>query len=121
MVSNKVDDFPSMDELLKANQKQIGKIPAIKFLKKFKRFEVVKGSKGKNPKMDNILKYRGSAIPMDELAMICAFMYWNDDSNYPRQWGYEGGEKFRKFINEAMTVGFPTRESVEKHKLPLLK
>ena len=121
MVKPSLDDFPSRDELLKTNQKQTGKIPAIKFLKKFNKrhgntFEVVKGQSGKNPEMDWILKYHGRRIPMHEVAMICAFLYWNEDSIWPRP-KHEGGEKFRAFIDTSMRMGFPTKELIKRTKL----
>ena len=87
MVKPSLDDFPSRDELLKTNQKQTGKIPAIKFLKKF-----------------------------NKRAMICAFLYWNEDSIWPRP-KHEGGEKFRAFIDTSMRMGFPTKELIKRTNL----
>ena len=79
-----LDNFPTMNEVLEENLKTRDRSPTIKFLEKFSQFSVEKGNKGNQKEYDYVLKYHGHKVTFIELAMMCAFMFWNEDSIYPR-------------------------------------
>ena len=120
-----LDDFPTRKELLEENQKTRDKSPTIKFLEKFPQFSVEKGNKGKQKEFDYVLKYHGHKVTFHELAIMCAFMFWNEDSIYPRgiltadekRSIYKGGKMFQGLINSSMDFGFPTKELLKTYKL----
>ena len=107
------------------NQKTRDKSPTIKFLEKFPQFSVEKGNKGKQKEFDYVLKYHGHKVTFHELAIMCAFMFWNEDSIYPRgiltadekRSIYKGGKMFQGLINSSMDFGFPTKELLKTYKL----
>jgi len=111
-----IDDFPTTYEVVKENQKTRDKIPTIKFLEKFPQFSVKKGERGFDKKFDHILKYHGHIVTMYELAIMNAFMFWNEDSIYPRP-KFKGGKLFHDLILPSMDIGFPTQEIIKKTKL----
>ena len=120
-----LDDFPTRKELLEENQKTRDKSPTLKFLEKFPQFSVEKGNKGKQKEFDYVLKYHGHKVTFHELAIMCAFMFWNEDSIYPRgiltadekRSIYKGGKMFQGLINSSMDFGFPTKELLKTYKL----
>jgi len=113
-----LDDFPTTDELLEENLKTRDRSPTIKFLEKFSQFKVEKGNKGIQKEYDYVLKYHGHKVTFYELAIMCAFMFWNEDSIYPRgildkeekRSIFKGGKMFQALINSSMDFGFPTKE-----------
>ena len=120
-----LDDFPTMNEVLEENQKTRDRSPTIKFLEKFSQFSVEKGNKGIQKECDYVLRYHGHKVTFIELAMMCAFMFWNEDSIYPRgildkeekRSRYKGGKMFQALINSSMDIGFPTKEILKANKL----
>ena len=120
-----LDDFPTTNEVLEENQKTRDRSPTIKFLEKFPQFSVEKGNKGIQKELDYVLKYHGHKVTFDELAIMCAFMFWNEDSIYPRgiltadekRSIYKGGKMFQGLINSSMDFGFPTKELLKTYKL----
>ena len=120
-----IDDFPTRKELLAENNETRDKIPTIKFLEKFSQFSVEKGNKGIQKEFDTILRYHGHKVSFYELAIMCAFMFWNEDSIYPRgilkkgekESVFKGGKMFQALINSSMDIGFPTKEILKANKL----
>ena len=120
-----LDDFPTMNEVLEENQKTRDRSPTIKFLEKFPQFSVEKGNKGIQKELDYVLKYHGHKVTFHELAIMCAFMFWNEDSIWPRgiltadekRSIYKGGKMFQGLINSSMDFGFPTKELLKTYKL----
>jgi|TARA_Y100000310_G_scaffold201379_1_gene201456 hypothetical protein len=120
-----LDDFPTTNEVLEENQKTRDRSPTIKFLEKFPQFSVEKGNKGIQKEFDYVLKYHGHKVTFDELAIMCAFMFWNEDSIYPRgildkeekRSLFKGGKMFQGLINSSMDLGFPTKEILKANKL----
>ena len=120
-----LDDFPTTKELLDENQKTRDRSPTIKFLEKFSQFSVEKGNRGNQKEYDYVLKYHGHKVTMKELAIMCAFMFWNEDSIYPRgilkkgekESVFKGGKMFQALINSSMDIGFPTKEILKANKL----
>ena len=120
-----LDDFPTTDELLEENLKTRDRSPTIKFLEKFSQFSVEKGNKGIQKEYDYVLRYHGHKVTFIELAMMCAFMFWNEDSIYPRgildkeqkRSLFKGGKMFQALINSSMDFGFPTKELLKEYKL----
>ena len=111
--------------MLEENQKTRDRSPTIKFLEKFPQFSVEKGNKGIQKEYDYVLKYHGHKVTMRELAIMCAFMFWNEDSIYPRgilnkeqnRSLFQGGKMFQALINSSMDFGFPTKEILKANKL----
>ena len=110
-----LDDFPTLNEVLEENQKTRDRSPTIKFLEKFPQFSVEKGNKGKQKEFDYVLKYHGHKVTFHELAIMCAFMFWNEDSTWPRgilveevkdgEMGksrFQGGKMLQALINSSM-------------------
>ena len=120
-----LDDFPTLNEVLEENQKTRDRSPTIKFLEKFSQFSVEKGNRGNQKEYDYVLKYHGHKVTMRELAIMCAFMFWNEDSIYPRgilnkeqnRSLFQGGKMFQALINSSMDIGFPTKEILKANKL----
>ena len=120
-----LDDFPTTDELLEENLKTRDRSPTIKFLEKFSQFSVEKGNKGIQKEYDYVLRYHGHKVTFHELAIMCAFMFWNEDSIYPRgildkeqkRSLFKGGKMFQALINSSMDFGFPTKELLKEYKL----
>ena len=120
-----LDDFPTTKELLDENQKTRDRSPTIKFLEKFSQFSVEKGNKGIQKECDYVLRYHGHKVTFHELAIMCAFMFWNEDSIYPRgildkeqkRSLFKGGKMFQALINSSMDFGFPTKELLKEYKL----
>ena len=120
-----LDDFPTLNEVLEENQKTRDRSPTIKFLEKFPQFSVEKGNKGIQKDLDYVLKYHGHKVTFQELAIMCAFMFWNEDSIYPRgilkkgekESVFKGGKMFQALINSSMDIGFPTKEILKANKL----
>ena len=94
-------------------------------LEKFHQFSVEKGNKGIQKELDYVLKYHGHKVTMKELAIMCAFMFWNEDSIYPRgilnkeqnRSLFQGGKMFQALINSSMDFGFPTKEILKANNL----
>ena len=120
-----LDDFPTTNEVLEENQKTRDRSPTIKFLEKFSQFSVEKGNKGIQKECDYVLRYHGHKVTFHELAIMCAFMFWNEDSIYPRgildkeqkRSLFKGGKMFQALINSSMDFGFPTKELLKEYKL----
>ena len=120
-----LDDFPTTNELLEENLKTRDRSPTIKFLEKFSQFSVEKGNKGIQKECDYVLRYHGHKVTFHELAIMCAFMFWNEDSIYPRgildkeqkRSLFKGGKMFQALINSSMDFGFPTKELLKEYKL----
>ena len=120
-----LDDFPTTNELLEENLKTRDRSPTIKFLEKFPQFSVEKGNKGIQKELDYVLKYHGHKVTFYELAIMCAFMFWNEDSIYPRgilkkgdkESVFKGGKMFQALINSSMDFGFPTKEILKANNL----
>ena len=125
-----LDDFPTLNEVLEENQKTRDRSPTIKFLEKFSQFSVEKGNKGIQKECDYVLRYHGHKVTFHELAIMCAFMFWNEDSIWPRgilveevkdgEMGksrFKGGKMFQALINSSMDFGFPTKELLKEYKL----
>ena len=79
-------------------------------------FKLEYGKKNKHG-LDIILFWNGFAVTMVELGIACGFIYRNEERIWPPSNGFEGGEKFKKFINECMSTGFPTKELRKKFRL----
>ena len=130
MVLPHLDDFPTTNEVLEENQKTRDRSPTIKFLEKFSQFSVERGNKGIQKEYDYVLKYHGHKVTFIELAMMCAFMFWNEDSTWPRgilveevkdgEMGksrFQGGKMLQALINSSMELGFPTKELIKANNL----
>ena len=130
MVSPTLDDFPTQNEVLEENQKTRDRSPTIKFLEKFSQFSVEKGNKGKQKESDYVLRYHDHKVTFHELAIMCAFMFWNEDSIWPRgilveevkdgEMGksrFKGGKMLQALINSSMELGFPTKELIKASNL----
>ena len=79
-------------------------------------FKLEYGKKNKHG-LDIILFWNGFAVTMVELGIACGFIYRNEERIWPPSNGFEGGEKFKRFINDCMNIGFPTKELRKKFKL----
>ena len=79
-------------------------------------FKLEYGKKNKHG-LDIILFWNGFAVTMVELGIACGFIYRNEERIWPPSNGFEGGEKFKRFINDCMDIGFPTKELRKKFKL----
>ena len=79
-------------------------------------FKLEYGKKNKYG-LDIILFWNGFAVSMVELGIACGFIYRNEERIWPPSNGFEGGEKFKRFINDCMNIGFPTKELRKKFKL----
>ena len=79
-------------------------------------FKLEYGKKNKHG-LDIILFWNGFAVTMVELGIACGFIYRNEERIWPPSNGFEGGEKFKRFINDCMNIGFPTKELRKKFRL----
>tara|TARA_Y100000592_G_scaffold19636_2_gene30101 strand:- start:4454 stop:4714 length:261 start_codon:yes stop_codon:yes gene_type:complete len=66
-----------------------------------KKFKAVKGRK--HPK-DNLLLYYGNPVEFKDVAKMCVFFMENEDNIYPPEEGFEGAEKFIKYIKETLNT-----------------
>ena len=108
-----IHDFPTKKEVIKERQKTR---TIIKFLENFPQFSIKKGRRGANQEFDYILKYHGKVVTMYELAIMTAFMFWNEDAIFPRP-KFKGGKLFHDLILSSLDIGFPTQEVIKKAKL----
>lgn len=44
-------------------------------------------------------------VPMKAIAFMVAFMYENEERRYPSGLGYQGGEKFMRYLRDALKFG----------------
>ena len=79
-------------------------------------FKLEYGKKNKYGQ-DIVLFLNGFKITMMELGIAVGFLYRNEDRIYPPSKGFEGGARFKKFINDCMDRGFPTKELRQKYWL----
>ena len=66
---------------------------------------------------DIILFLNGFKVSMVELGIAVGFIYRNEERIYPPSQGFEGGKRFKRFINDCMDIGFPTKELRRKFLL----
>ena len=66
---------------------------------------------------DIVLLWNGFRVTMIELGLACGFLYRNEERIYPPAKGFEGGKRFKRFIDDCMDIGFPTKELRRKFLL----
>ena len=66
---------------------------------------------------DIVLLWNGFKVSMIELGLACGFLYRNEERIYPPSKGFEGGKRFKRFIDDCMDTGFPTRDLRRKYLL----
>ena len=79
-------------------------------------FKLEYGKKNKHG-LDIILFWNGFAVTMVELGIACGFIYRNEERIWPPSKGFEGGKRFKRFIDDCMDIGFPTKELKRKYLL----
>ena len=79
-------------------------------------FKLEYGKKNKHG-LDIVLFWNGFKVSMIELGIAAGFIYRNEERIYPPSKGFEGGARFKKYMNDCMDIGFPTKEIRRKYQL----
>lgn len=92
--------------------------PDIEYERSGLKFRVRRGRKGPQ---DQVLEWHTphgwQLIRLDDVAFIVEFLYRNEDRLYPRANGFQGGEKFLKYLTQAAREGYSAAaESLAEEK-----
>ncbi len=77
-------------------------------------FELVPGKYGPD---DEVLLLNGRMPSMLEIAQAVAHFFKNDERIFPQSRGFEGGDKWRKFILETLFRGKVTYDMLRRYHL----
>ena len=63
---------------------------------------------------DYVLLVDGIKITIEKLGIMVGFLCRNEDSIYPPSKGFEGGKRLKRFMDEVMDIGYPTKEIMKR-------
>jgi len=73
--------------------------------------------RGRKSPNDKIVLFHGYAITLYEYALIGVLIASIDDINYPRERGFDGGERIARYMEECFTKMGVTEKTLKKFQV----